>query len=70
MFVSEPETMNFTKAFVINHSKNEKLGFGEQWHYPIAYEENGKLYIIQTVTVDEKENTRGAVLSIIDISKI
>lgn len=25
--------------------------------------------IIQTVTVDEKENTRGAVLSIIDISK-
>lgn len=26
--------------------------------------------IIQTVTVDEKENTRGAVLSVIDISKI
>jgi len=70
MFISEPETMDFTKAIVINHNKNKTLGFGLQWHYPVAYEENGKLYIIQTVTVDEKENKRGAVLSVVDLSKI
>lgn len=69
MLVSEPGKMEFTKGLVLQDGKSEKLGYGIQWHYPAAYEEDGKLYVIYTVNI-EGWTKRGAVLSVIEIDKI
>lgn len=66
---SEPNTMHFTKGYVLQDGFSRELGLGRLWHYPAACEYNGMLYIIYTVTVNENNN-RGAVVSIIDISQI
>ncbi len=66
---TEPGKMKFTKGFVLQDEKSEKLGYGTCWHYPVAYEANGKLYVIYTFNL-ESFTKRGAALSVIDIDKI
>lgn len=66
IFFSEPGTMKFTSGIMLQDGISEEFGFGEAWHYPSAYEYEGKLYIIYTVTVSP-DNRRGAVVSIIDL---
>ncbi|MGN1048284.1 MAG: exo-alpha-sialidase, partial [Eubacteriales bacterium] len=68
LFLSEQKTMRFTREFIIQDGFSNDLGFGLRWHYPSAYEKDGKLYIIYTV--DTEKNKRGAVVSVIEISEI
>jgi hypothetical protein len=72
--VSEKGSMRFNKCITLNDGLNTDLGFGEVWHYPCAYESDGKLYIIYTVNMGKKADnpwhTRGAVLTVLDISEI
>lgn len=66
---SEAETMRFNKGYVLQDSFSEDLKYGTAWHYPSAYESDGKLYVIYTVNVDSWSK-RGAVVSVIDLSLI
>ena len=59
--------MEFTKAYVLQNAKNQKLGLGNEWIYPAAHEADGKLYIICTVGYDGVR--RAAVMSL-DTGKI
>ncbi|MBQ2686960.1 MAG: exo-alpha-sialidase [Clostridia bacterium] len=74
MYVSEKGSMRFNKCITLNDGLNTDLGFGEVWHYPCAYESDGKLYIIYTVNMGKKADnpwhTRGAVLTVLDINEI
>ena len=69
IFFSEPNEMRFTKGILLQDGFSEEFGYGSAWHYPAAFESDGKLYIIYTVNVNSKIN-RGAILSIIDLDKI
>jgi len=71
LFISEPGTMKFYKAVTLQNQHSDELGMGWVWHYPVAYESDGKLYVIYTVnTTKEFSTLRGAVISVIDITKI
>ena len=67
LYVSEKNSMEFTKAYVLQNAKNQKLGLGNEWIYPAAHEADGKLYIICTVGYDGVR--RAAVMSL-DTGKI
>ena len=69
LFVSKKGTLEFDRGYMVQDGISPQFGFGTMWHYPVCHEENGKLYIIYTVSVD-KHNRRGAVLSVIDIKKL
>lgn len=69
IFFSEPGTMRFTRGILLQDGFSEELRCGECWHYPAAYESDGRLYIIYTVNMDSP-GTRGAVLSVIELDKI
>ncbi len=62
VFLSRKNSMDFDTCIVLNDGYSKKLGFGCQWHYPSACEYNGRLYVIYTVTLNDK-NERGAVIS-------
>ena len=67
IYFSEPGSMKFNKAVMLQDSYSEKLGFGHLWHYPVAHEYNGKLFIIYTVnTGKDYFLKRGAVVTVID----
>ncbi|MBP3333131.1 MAG: exo-alpha-sialidase [Clostridia bacterium] len=70
MYISEPGTMNFNKCIVLQDGYNKELEYGHVWHYPCAYEYDGKLYVIYTVNIVRDWQKRGAVVSVIDINKI
>lgn len=61
IFFSKPGTVLFDTGYMLEDGVSAVLGYGVRWHYPCAYEADGKLYVICTVNVDE-ENRRGAVL--------
>jgi len=66
IFFTEPGSPYFTKAYQLQNGYSEKLGVGAQWHYPVADEANGKLYIIYTVNTTSWSH-RGAALSVLPI---
>ena len=78
MYIGKNGRAKFDKYIVLENGPSAELGFGEVWHYPCTWEDNGKLYIIYTVNLGENDlgnggkgwHTRGAVLSVIDISKL
>ncbi len=70
LFLSEPKEEKFSKCIVIQDGFSEKFGFGEVWHYPSAFENDGKLYVIYTVSVDSGWIKRRAVVTVIDLKKI
>jgi hypothetical protein len=70
MLVGDKGSMKFNKRIVIQNRKSENLGFGFTWHYPYAYEADGRLYVIYTVGVGTDWRVRGAVVSVADIDKI
>lgn len=69
IFFSRPHTMQFDRGYVVQDGYSEEFGFGCAWHYPCAFEQDGKLYLIYTATINEK-NERGAVLSVIDLASV
>lgn len=70
IFVSDPHTMNFTKGYWLQDIFSENHSVGLNWHYPIAHEANGKLYVIYTVNLSDDWITRGAMLSVVPIDSL
>ena len=72
LFVSEPDSMEFTKGYVLQEGFCEALGCGWMWHYPAAWEANGTLYVICTVNTDRGTvgYRRGAALMRIPLDAI
>jgi hypothetical protein len=66
IFFTEPGTMTFTRSIVLQDGTNEQLGYGKEWHYPSAWESDGKMYVIYTVNINAWMH-RGAVVSVIDL---
>lgn len=69
LFLSDGDSLSFTRAYLLQDGPSGQLGFGEAWHYPCAWEADGKLYVIYTVNHGPSWR-RGAVLTVIDLSKI
>ena len=67
LYLSEPGRMRFTKRLILRDGNDPAFGTANVWHYPAAWEEDGRLYIIYTASF--KDGTRGAVLSVVDLSK-
>lgn len=64
---SDKNTMKFSSGFLLQDGFSEELGCGYQWSYPSAYESNGKLFVVYTVSYN-REQERGTVVSVIDIN--
>ena len=67
MLISQPGKWLFDKAIMLQNGVGE-LGFGTAWHYPAAYESDGKLFIIYTVETGNGQ--RGSVVSVVDTQMI
>ena len=65
MFLTKPGEAVFTDGFLLQAGVSEQFGIGEMWHYPAAWEANGKLYVIYTVSI--RNPKRGAVLSVVEL---
>jgi len=71
LYLTEDEKPVFTKYVVLHDGGSEDFPDAGAWHYPVACESNGKLYIIYTAHLTQNwMNPRGAVLSVVDLSKI
>ena len=67
IFFTEPESMVFNKGFLLQTPVPWGIYNGKQWSYPVATEQDGKLYVIYSGIASEDEQTRGALLSIVPI---
>lgn len=65
VFFTKPGETAFTDGFMLQNGLNQQLGYGKRWHYPVAWEADGKLYVIYTVSIEEPR--RGAILSVIPL---
>ena len=70
LFISEPETLRFTKGILLRDGYDAEQDLYPQWSYPVAYEWENRLYVIYTMSSDGNQNHRGAMLSIVDLTKI
>ncbi len=70
IFITEQNDMTFTEGFILQDGYSEELSFGRRWHYPCAYENDGKLYIVYTAEYDETVVKRGLVISVIDLRNL
>ena len=66
---SDRNTMKFRRGIILQDGFSEEMGCGYQWSYPSAYESNGKLFVVYTVSYNS-EQERGIVISVIDISDL
>ncbi|NLE12750.1 MAG: exo-alpha-sialidase [Clostridiales bacterium] len=66
IFFSETTKPEFTRGVILQNGYSAELGYGTAWHYPCAYEYDGKLYVIYTVQHETKG--RGAALSVIPLN--
>ncbi len=69
-FLTKPNEFYFEKGFLLQDGFSERFQFGHWWHYPCAYEENGKLYVVYTVSYDDGRIKRGLMLSVLDLSAL
>lgn len=68
IFFSEKNSMVFNRGFLLQDGKSYKDYNGKQWSYPMAWESNGKLFVIYSATIDLfEQESRGAVISVIDL---
>ncbi len=70
IFFTEPGGQRFTKGFFLQDGFSETLGYGGLWHYPCAWEDGGKLYVVYTDCRDGDWSKRGLTLSVVDIAAI
>ncbi|MBQ8758181.1 MAG: exo-alpha-sialidase, partial [Clostridia bacterium] len=69
IFFSRKGEMKFDKGFLLQNNKCREEKFFGMWHYPCCYEHDGKLYVIYSANTGDG-NTRGAVVSVIDLNEI
>lgn len=65
VFFTEPGGTRFTEGFMLQDGMNPAFGYGQMWHYPVAHEADGRLYVIYTASVENPK--RGAMLSVIPL---
>ena len=65
MFLTRPGSDIFDEGFLLQDGLNAKLGFGQKWHYPVAWEADGTLYVIYTASIEDPR--RGCVISRIPV---
>lgn len=71
IFFSQKGVMKFDKGFLLANQKSFADYNGKQWSYPVAYESQGKLYVIYSGTINlYGQECRGAILSIINLNNI
>ena len=71
LYLTEDEKPVFTKCIILQDEGSKEFPDAGAWHYPVACESDGKLYIIYTAHLTKSwMNPRGAVVSVIDLSKI
>ena len=70
MLVSEKESMRFNKCITLQNGHSKEFDFGTDWHYPCAYEADGKLYVVYTVNLGDNWLVRGGIVSVVDVDKI
>ena len=68
IFFSEKGSTEFTKGYMLHDGFSKELGFGEKWHYPAAFESDGKLLVICTVNPGKDDSVRGAALTVLDLA--
>jgi len=69
LYLTQKGSMQFEKRIVLRDGEEEGYPGSTAWHYPVACEGDGKIYIIYTVNFNGWEK-RGAVLSVVDLKKI
>lgn len=65
VFFSKPGEFKFNEGYLLQDGISQQFGYGQMWHYPVAHEADGKLYVIYTASVQNPK--RGAVVSIIPV---
>ncbi len=65
VFFTRPGETVFSEGFLLQDGVNPDFGYGQMWHYPVAHEEGGKLYVIYTASIENPR--RGAMLSVIPL---
>ncbi|MBE6930465.1 MAG: exo-alpha-sialidase [Ruminococcaceae bacterium] len=68
LWLTEPGSMTFTKMLLLLDAPNSGIPGATACHYPAAHEENGKLYIIATLSYEW--SCRGAILFTVDLKDI
>ncbi len=69
VYFTDKNSKNFNKKILLFDKENTNIKNATACHYPCAYESDGKLYIIATVSYSEWIR-RGAVLFILDLNEI
>ena len=69
IFFSRKGEMKFDKGFILQDGKRDESEFSGTWHYPCCCEHDGRLYVIYSANTGDG-NTRGAVVSVIDLNEI
>ena len=69
LYLTEPGTMQFTKKLTLFDTETAPIGDSCACHYPAAFESDGKLYVIATLS-GKILRIRGAVLFVVDLSQI
>lgn len=69
VYFTDKNSKNFNKKILLFDKENTNIKNATACHYPCAYESDGKLYIIATVSYSERIR-RGAVLFILDLNEI
>lgn len=71
LFLAPAGSMEFNQGYLLRDGDDPILKLHPQWSYPAACEANGKLYIIYSaVQRTESPQTRGAILSIVDLKQL
>ena len=70
LFISEPGKSRFSKGILLRDGYDAKWDIHPQWSYPSAYESDGKLYIIYTMLTQVEPVHRGAMMSVVDVTKL
>ena len=71
VYFTDTNSNCFNKRVVLFDKKTAGKEGAVACHYPAAFESNGKLYIIATLGYEDMvSGARGAVLFIVDISKV
>lgn len=68
IYFTDKNSAKFNKKLILFHHKATPIKKERACHYPVAYESNGKLYVIATLSYEP--TVRGALLFIIDLNEV
>ncbi len=69
-FVTKPGENTFTTGFYLQDGFSDTLGYGTLWHYPCAFEDNGRLYVVYSDSREGDWSKRGLTMSIVKLDAL